>query len=282
MPALQELRLPADPEHYAPLEYHGVMKVPAHNPMSAAKATLGWQLFFEDYLSGDGTRSCASCHVGEHGLTDGLPSAIGAFGLKHDRHTPTLWNIGYHLEEGERTVEERVQHAWRDGLMGANREMEAILKDLNAIAGYRARFRQIFGEKVRKTNVIQALACYVRTLISRDTPFDRWQAGDQTALDRAAKRGLDLFNGKAGCAACHPPPLFTDRRFHEDGGFTTPTLRDIVDTAPYLHDGSVKTLRQAVEVMKKKSRLTEKETADLLEFLKALDETARPERPVLP
>lgn len=313
--------LPADPAHYAPLDGYSEMDLPKDNPMTPEKVALGWQLFFDPRLSGDGKRSCYSCHLNDKGLADGVALNKGAFEKPLSRHTPTLWNIGYHQKwywDGRAdTLERQAKAAWTGVNMGASKP-EEIVRKLNDIPGYRRQFEKVFGGPATPDNVPMALAAYMRTIISRDTPYDRWRRGDRNAMSEAAQRGLKVFE-KAGCANCHSGLLFTDLQFHnvgigmraekpdlgrynqtkndrDRGAFKTPTLRDVVDSAPYFHDGSVATLEEAVKIMAgggienewldranlKKADLTEEEFRDLLEFLKALDEPAALKEPKLP
>jgi cytochrome c peroxidase len=313
--------LPSDPATYAPLKRYEPMKVPADNPMTAEKAALGWQLWFDVRLSGDGKLSCYSCHVNEKGLTDGKALGEGAFGKKLTRSSPTLWNIGYHAEwywDGRsKTLEGQALAAWKGVNMGAAKPEEITAK-LNAIAGYKKQFQKVFGGEATPDNVSKALACYMRTIISQTTPFDRWQAGDEKAVSDAAKRGYAAFQ-KAKCDNCHTGVLFTNQQFHnvgigmkaekpdpgrftvtknekDTGAFKTPTLRDIAESAPYFHDGSVATLEEAVKLMVgggvdnphldkvnlAKADLSDAEVKDLIEFLKTLTETMEIKEPKRP
>jgi len=317
----QVLPLPGDPYDYGPLARYKSMPVPADNPMSPEKAELGRQLWFDARLSGDGKLACYSCHVNEHGLTDGKALGRGAFDKPLTRSSPTLWNIGYHSEfywDGRAaSLEKQALAAWKGVNMGAAKPEEAVAK-LNAIAGYKAQFQKVFGGEATVDNVPKALAAYMRTIVSRDTPYDRWQRGDETAVSAAAKRGFDAFK-KAKCDNCHSGFLLTDQQYHnvgigmqkespdvgrftvtkkdmDRGAFKTPTLRDIGDSAPYFHDGSVATLEEAVKLMVdggienpsldrtnlKKADLTADEVKDLVEFLRSLDEPYKLLKPALP
>lgn len=314
------LPLPSDPSAYAPLEKYAAMSIPEDNPMSPERAALGRQLFFDARLSGDGSLSCYSCHLNDRGLSDGRPTAVGAFRKKLTRNSPTLWNIGYHAElywDGRaKSLEAQTLAAWKGGNMGADPDF--IAAKLNSIDGYRTQFQQVFGQEATPENVPKALACFMRTIISRDTPFDRWQRGDESAVSDAAKRGHEIFK-TAKCDNCHSGFLFTDQQFHnvgigmdaadpdvgrykvtridEDrGAFKTPTLRDVADSAPYFHDGSAATLEEAVKIMVdggidnphldrtnlERADLTADEVHDLMEFLRALDESAELIGPELP
>ena len=300
----------------------GVVPVPADNPTTPEKVALGRQLYYDSRLSADDSRSCYSCHVCENGLTDGKPVAEGALGKKLTRSSPSLWNIAYHTEfywDGRSpSLEKQALAAWTGANMGANAEETAA--KINAIEGYRTQFQRAFGADATPDNVVQAIASYERTyLFCSDTPYDRWQAGDQTAVSDAGKRGASLFVAKAGCGNCHSGSLFTDLKYHnvgigldkpepdlgrhrvtnadvDKGAFKTPTLRDITRSAPYLHDGSVATLKEVVDLMVsggidnpnldrvnlKNTNLTEEEKSDLMEFLKALECPCPLEAPPLP
>ena len=312
--------LPADPSDYAPLPTFEAMSLPEDNPMSEEKAALGRQLYYDKRLSGDGELSCYGCHVCEHGLTDGRPTAIGAFGKQLTRSAPTLWNIGYHQEfywDGRaKTLETQALAAWKGGNMGA--DPDEIVAKLNSIQEYRDQFQKIFQEDATPENVSKALATYMRTIVSRDTPWDRWQEGDDSAVSEAARRGSEVFK-KAKCDNCHSGVLFTDLQYHnigigmdasepdlgrykasqiekDKGAFKTPTLRDISRSAPYFHNGSAATLEEAVDILLdggkpnpyldrtnlEPVKLTSAEKQDLLEFLKSLDQECEFTEPPLP
>jgi cytochrome c peroxidase len=300
----------------------GVVPVPADNPATPEKVALGRQLYYDSRLSADDSRSCYSCHVCENGLTDGKPLAEGALGKKLPRSSPSLWNIAYHTEfywDGRSpSMEKQALAAWTGANMGANAEETAA--KINAIEGYRTQFQQVFGSDATPDNIVQAITSYERTyLFCSDTPYDRWQAGDQGAVSDAAKRGAELFVAKAGCGTCHSGSLFTDLKYHnvgigldkpepdlgrfkvtnadaDRGAFKTPSLRDITKSAPYFHDGSVATLKEAVDLMVsggidnpnidrvnlKNTNLTEEEKADLISFLEALECPCPLEAPSLP
>jgi len=313
--------LPSDPSNYAPLERFEAMKVPADNPMTAEKAALGRQLWFDTRLSGDGKLSCYACHVNEKGLTDGKALGEGAFGKKLTRSAPTLWNVGYHADwywDGRaKALEAQALAAWKGVNMGAAKP-EEITARLNAVAGYKKQFQKVFGADATPENVAKALACYMRTIISQTTAFDKWQKGDDKAVSDSAKRGHEVFK-KAKCDNCHSGALFQDLQYHnlgigmkaatpdlgrfvvtkadkDKGAFKTPTLRDVARSAPYFHDGSVATLEEAVKIMAGggienehldkvnavKTELTDAEFKDLLEFLKSLTETAELKEPKRP
>jgi cytochrome c peroxidase len=305
-----------------PLEGYEEMAVPSENPMSPEKVALGRQLFFDTRLSVDGSRSCYSCHVCEKGLTDGLPKAIGAMNKQLPRSSPTLWNIGYHKEfywDGRSaSLEKQAMAAWKGGNMGVEGKEAEITTKINALQGYRSQFQKIFNSDATPENMMAAISAYERTIIAGNTPWDRWRAGDESAIGEDAKRGWQVFQD-AKCTNCHDGKLLTDLQYHNvgvgmespqpDGGranftkkpedtgaFKTPTLRDIAKSAPYFHDGSVATLEEAVDFMlgggkpnpnldKKnleKRTITKEQRADLLAFLRSLNVDCTLKAPPLP
>jgi cytochrome c peroxidase len=297
--------LPAQLSTYEP------MVIPADNPMTPEKVALGRQLFFDERLSGDGSRSCYSCHVCEKGLTDGLAKAVGAFNKGLPRSSPTLWNIGYHKEfywDGRSpSLEKQAMAAWTGANMGA--KADEIAAKLNALQGYHAQFRNVFNGDATPDNIVKAIAAFERTIISGNTAWDRFQAGDKSALNESAVRGWNIFQA-VKCNNCHDGVLFTDQQYHnvgigmdqkepdpgrfkvtnkpeDTGAFKTPTLRDIAKSAPYFHDGSVATLEEALDLMlaggKANQYLDKKnlqphkpfpdQREDLLNFLRSLSVT---------
>ena len=171
----QATGLPAPPKGF------DAVPTPADNPTTPEKVALGRQLFFDARLSADGSRSCYSCHVCEHGLTDGLPVAQGALGKQLTRSSPTLWNIGYHTEfywDGRSpSLEAQAKAAWTGGNMGAN--AEEIVKTLNSIDGYVSQFQEVFGGAATPDNVVAAISAFERAgLFCGDTAYDRWRGGN--------------------------------------------------------------------------------------------------------
>lgn len=248
-------------------------EVPTDNPMSAAKVALGHKLFFDKRLSGDGSRSCYSCHQNQLGNADGRALALGAGDKELTRNSPTIWNVAYHSAlywDGRApSLEKQMLGAWKGGNMGAGDDLAAKAKEIAAEGGYEAEFRSVFGlaegDDVTPEHVAMAVSAYERTLLCGDSPWDN------NALEGDALAGWELFRGKAACATCHEGPNFSDGKFHNvgiavaEGGdighgkvsgdaahnftFRTPTLRNVSETAPYFHDGSVKELRDAVKRM---------------------------------
>lgn len=305
------LPLPADPGDYAPLDGYEAMQIPEDNPITAEKAALGRQLFFDERLSGDGQLSCYSCHLVEKGLTDGRRVAVGAYGKVLKRASPTLWNIGYHQfwywDGRASTLEAQALAAWKGGNMGA-KDTAPILELIESRPGYVDQFRDVFGGPATEDNVSQALATYMRTLVSTDTALDRYLEGDDEALTASQQRGYEVFK-EIGCSECHAGRLVTDLQFHnvgigldmddpdigrytvtgreqDRGAFKTPTLRDVSKRAPYFHNGVADTLEEAVQLMLqgglptlwmtspklKPVDLTEQDFRSLIDFLLALDQ----------
>ena len=306
----------------AQLATYEAMTIPADNPMTPEKVALGRQLFFDERLSIDGSKSCYSCHVCEKGLTDGLPKAIGPGNKQLPRSSPTLWNIGYHKEfywDGRSpSLEKQAMAAWTGGNMGVGDKAGEIVAKINALEGYKTQFQKVFNSDATAENMMKAISAYERTIISGNTAWDRYRAGDQSAMSESAIRGWNIFQ-TIKCTNCHDGVLFTDQQYHNvgigmdqptpDGGranhtknpadtgaFKTPTLRDIAKSAPYFHDGSAKTLEEAVDIMlaggkpnqylDTKNLQPQKVLPDqreaLLDFLRALSVDCNVTKPPLP
>jgi cytochrome c peroxidase len=285
---------------------------PDDDAYSQAKVDLGRALFFDPILSGSGMRSCASCHNPGLSWGDGLPRAIGENQKPLALRSPTLLNIAWIPVlgwDGKFHDLESVAFTPITGLGNMNRKEEDLLAALQGLAGYRAAFAKAFPEgAITRRHIEEALATFERTIVSGDAPFDHWIAGDETAISEAAERGFDLFSGKAQCAQCHSGWNFTGGAFYDIGAaaendigrgrifanspklqhaFKVPTLRDVTRRAPYMHDGSVATLKQVIDLydtggIDRPSRselirplnLTAQEKSDLLAFLETL--TASP------
>jgi cytochrome c peroxidase len=296
---------------------------PDDNPYSPAKAQLGKQLFFDQRLSGNNDISCAGCHMPEQGWEDGKPVAQSPTGQPQRRHSPTLWNVAwikfFFWDGRSRSLEDQASRpVLAQGEM--NQPMPSLLDELRGIEGYRQGFADAFPDDpaITQENMVKAIATYERTIVQPTTPFDAWVAGHEDAISPAAKRGFELFNGKAKCVNCHGGWNFTKGAFHDIGlaatedkgrgpvigvdaanyAFKAPTLRDIARRAPYMHDGRLATLRQAIEHYEgpfpdrpslsadlQAIDLNDRETEDLIAFLqtlttpKALQGVTRPELP---
>ncbi len=247
----------------------------ADNPVTAAKVELGKQLFFDARLSGSGKMSCSSCHLPEQAFTDGRALSPKDDGKDNTRNSPTMHNVGYldrlYWDGRAKTLEGNVLAAWKAQLSG---KPEEVATRIVGVAAYAAAFQDAFSAPPSEDTITKALASFLRNLRTGDSAFDRWQANKKDAISEKAQKGFDLFTGKAGCLVCHQPPLFTDKLVHnagigmkaekpdvgaagekafndptKTGAFKTPTLRDVGKTAPYFHDGSAKTLAEAVKTM---------------------------------
>lgn len=257
--------------------------VPADNPPTAETIALGRKLFYDVRLSTDDTLSCASCHNPQLDFTDGRRVAEGVHKQQGTRNTPTILDAAYNLAQfwdgRAPSLEEQSGGPIANPIEMAQTH-EACVTKLNRDADYRRQFIAAFGPgpvTIRKAEM--AVASFERTLISGDSPFDRYQfGGDKMAMNAAAIRGLAIFTDKqrGNCSTCHTIEkdyaLFTDGKFHnlgagmnaegdltdlgrynqtksdaDRGAFRTPSLRNVAKTAPYMHDGSKKTLREVVD-----------------------------------
>lgn len=248
---------------------------PVDNPATDAKVVLGKALFFDPRLSHDGNMSCATCHNPSLGWGDGLPTAIGFRSSELARATPTVINAGFNsiqMWDGREPTLESQAMGPMESSHEMNMETPKLLSFLRGNVGYQTLFDEAFpGEEISTTTLSKAIAAYERTIVSNDSPFDRWVRGDEGALTESEVNGFKLFTGKANCAVCHSAPNFTDNGFHNlglasfgdelpdlgrylikplglmKGAFKTPTVREVARTAPYFHDGSAATLEEVVE-----------------------------------
>ncbi|WP_457567410.1 cytochrome-c peroxidase [Desulfurobacterium sp.] len=269
--------------------------IPSNNTMTPARVILGKMLFFESRLSRSNTISCNTCHNISSGGDDNQAVAIGYGWRKSLRNTPTIFNAGYLKIYGwtgkAESLEEIIKMNIQDSVkMNAS---DDVVEKLKAIPEYVALFRKAFpdeGDPVTLDNVAKAIATYVRTLNTFDSPFDRFISGDIQALSDDAKMGMNLFIEK-GCVSCHYGSMFTDNKFHvfkidDDPGryeitgndtdrsaFRTAPLRNVALTAPYFHNGSVNRLDVAVKIMAEKmldEKLNDVEAWRIKTFLESL------------
>jgi len=278
--------------------------VPADNPQSEAKIALGHQLAFDTRLSKNDSISCAGCHLPFAGGGGHTPRAFG-HGGELGRWAPTWVNSAYSTslfwdgraasleEQTGALIDARGNHM---GPISAPPEMAGdvptVVNKLNAIPAYRKAFNKAFGEDATPGNIAKAIAAYERTLVATDSPFQRYVNGDDKAISKAAKRGFDLFRGKALCIECHTAPLMTDNDFHnigvpqvgplaEDegryavtrdkddmGAFKTPTLYNSASLAFFMHDGAMSTMQQVIEHYNKGGDAKNKNQSSLIEPLK--------------
>jgi cytochrome c peroxidase len=286
------------------------MPIPAHNLQTDAKVELGKMLFFDTRLSKGNAISCAFCHNPGTGWADARQFSVGVGGGQGGRQAPTVLNTGHQAVQfwdgRAGSLEEQALGPIQNPIEMAE-TLPGVVKKLKAAPEYKARFREVFGTEVSAEGIARAIAAFERTVVSANSAFDKYQAGNKAAMNEAAVRGLALFVGKSRCALCHNGPNFTDNRFHnlgtpqvgplkEDlgryavtrqdkdrGAFKTPTLRSVALTAPYMHDGVFKTLEEVIEFYNKGGEATpgkdvlmtalnlnDQEKKDLVEFMKAL------------
>lgn len=247
------------------------MEFPTDNEPDAQKIVLGERLFFDPIVSIDSSISCASCHKEVYGFADDVAISPGVEDRLGKRNSPSLWNVGYQpyfmREGGVPTLEMQVLVPVQEhSEMAFN--MVLLAQRLNANTAYKNDFLEAFGDSASAFTITRALAQYERTLIQEPTSFDEYVRGDNGALSIAAKKGFELFYGKAGCDHCHSGPLMTNFGFYNNGTqigpddygraeltldsadfylFKVPSLRKVALTAPYMHDGSLASLRDVLE-----------------------------------
>jgi len=290
---------------------------PTRNAHTAARAELGRTLFFDPRLSKSGSTSCATCHDPNLSWGDGRPLAIGDGKQELGRRTPTILNLAWApalFWDGRSDSLEAQALGPIEAKGEMNMKMAVLVARLRSSAGYRRLFARAYpGEPLAPATVAKAIAAFERGIVSAEAPFDRWVAGDERAIPEDARRGLVLFNEKARCGVCHSGWRFTDDGFYDIGvpttdegrgkltpfieltrfAFKTPTLRNIAQRAPYLHNGSAATLADVIDlydrggIAKRPSLspeikplgLTAVEKSDLLAFLLTLT-SADPRGPV--
>ncbi|MBT8096958.1 MAG: di-heme enzyme, partial [Woeseia sp.] len=283
--------------------------VPVDNPMTAAKVELGRWLFYDTRLSGNKTMACASCHVQALAFTDGRPRSIGATGEIHPRSSMSLVNIAYasRLTWANPLLDRLEDQALTPLLgdnpveMGLGGKADEVAKLLKAEPNYKTLTKEAFSQDddpYSLLNAIRAISAFVRTIVSFDSPYDRYLNGDDSALSDKAIRGMDLFfSERLECFHCHGGFNFTDSTTHANanidrvgyhntglynldgegaypgdntglydmtgerrdmGRFKAPSLRNVAVTSPYMHDGSVATLSDVIDHYERGGRLIEK------------------------
>ena len=283
---------------------------PADNPYSLEKAELGRILYFDPRISADGDVSCATCHDPKFAFTDGAAVSTGIKGQKGGRSAPTVINRAYSLAQfwdgRASTLEMQALGPMVNPIEMGNTHA-GVVKTLRAIPGYRVLFSRAFGnDEITIEQAAKAIATFERTILSGNSPYDRYKAGNKSAMTASQIRGMKIYFDKAKCDQCHEGVNFTSNMYanlgvgsdkpkpdegryavtkdpKDWGVFKTPTLREIEHTAPYMHDGSLKTLDEVVEFYNKggqpnknlddrmkKLNLTEGDKQDLVAFLKAL------------
>ncbi|MGC2458449.1 MAG: cytochrome c peroxidase [Gallionellaceae bacterium] len=290
--------------------------VPADNPQTAAKVKLGHKLAFDNRLSKNDSMNCTSCHLPATGGGGPTPRAFG-HGGELGRWAPSWVNAGYYtslfwdgrassLEEQTGALPGHMGPISAPGEMGGN--LDEIVAKLNAIPAYKTEFNAVFGTDATPVAIAQAIAAYERTLVASQSPFQRYVNGDAKALSASAKRGFEVFRGKAACITCHAPPTLTDNKFHnlsvpaagpmaddpgrfavtnndaDKGAFKTPSLYNSAAFAFFMHDGVFSRMSQVIDHYNKGGdpknknqdslifplNLSAGEQADLIAFLDSL------------
>ena len=292
-----------------------VAPAPADNPTTPEKVELGRALYFDPRFSSTGTVSCNSCHNVMLGGDDNRPNSMGVHGKTGGRSSPTVWNSAFASSQfwdgRAATLEEQAKGPVVNPVEMGMSDLEKTMDRVRAIPGYRPLFEAAFGKDKPMTvdNAAKAVAAYERTLITPNSPYDRYVKGDKKALTDQQVRGMNTF-ASVGCTSCHSGaafsgpsmpagtgffmkfPTFADNAYvqqyklRDDKGrfevtrndadkhlFKVPTLRNIALTAPYFHNGAVPTLEEAVKVMGKtqlNQDLSAEQVADITAFLKGL------------
>lgn len=290
--------------------------IPKDNPQSKDKIALGQQLVFDIRLSKGDSISCAHCHVPAAGGGGPTPRAFG-HGGELGRWAPSWINSAYYtslfwdgrassLEEQTGALPGKMGPITAPPEMGA--EIEDVVVKLNSVPEYKRQFNKVFGKDVTPENIAKAIASFERTLIAYDSPFQKYVNGDKKAISPAAKRGFELFKGKAACITCHTPPNLSDNMFHnigvpqagplkedlgryevtkdnnDKGKFKTPTLYNSASLSFHMHDGAFRSIEEVVEHYNKGGNpndpnqdslifplnLTSAEKGDLIAFLRSL------------
>lgn len=285
--------------------------IPANNPLSKAKIDLGKLLYFDPRMSKDNTVSCATCHNPYHGFADPAPTSKGVGHALGTRNSPTVINRLFsqlQFWDGRAAdLEEQAKGPLTNPVEMAMPAHDVVVKNINSVRGYKPLFVEAFGDQsITIDRIAQAIAAYERTVVAGNSPYDRYLAGQTDALSTSATRGMGVFLGKGRCITCHSGFNFTDEKYHnlgvgmaaskadlgrfeiskqetDKGAFKTPGLRNIAESAPYMHDGSEGTLRQVMQLYNRGGEknpwlsplmqplnLTEQEIDDLVAFMHAL------------
>jgi cytochrome c peroxidase len=199
--------------------------VPPENPVTPEKVELGRKLYFDRRLSKDATVSCATCHDPAKGFSDGKKVSEGIGGRKGTRNAPTVLNAVFNefqfWDGRAASLEEQAKGPMTNPVEMGMASHDEVVKVVRAVPEYAAAFQGVFGREATIDDVVAAIATFERTAVSGDSPFDRFMAGDRSALSESALRGWALWNGKARCNTCHPfgsaTPNFSDNKFHNIG-----------------------------------------------------------------
>ena len=292
------------------------------DPPTPHRVRLGRWLFFDKRLSADNTIACATCHRPQNAFSEPTPVSTGIDGQQGGRKAPSFTNqawasLPHFFWDGRASsLEAQAGGPMINPIEMGNKNHDVVVARIAAIKGYAKYFAEAFGsEEITIERITKAIADYERTRMSGNSPWDRFMAGDKTALSEQAQKGRVLFFGNAFCNNCHKGPNLTDSEFHnlgvgwdaesksfdddgrflvtgiekDKGAFKTPSLRDVSKRAPYMHDGSTKTLVEVVELYSKggvpnphldrkidrrfaeQLDFTKTQVAELVAFMKALD-----------
>ena len=280
------------------------------DPTDMNMIALGRKLFFDKDLSRDRNINCGTCHDPQKNFTDGRVHSVSRR-EERERHTPTVLNVVYDNVfgwEGRATSLEEQVLVHLISPSGNYGDEKKVVRYVSESPDYREKFQEVFGQEPSIETVAVSISAFLKTLTTPDSRFDQYMKGNTDALTQEEKRGLILFVGKASCTQCHQGRNFTDNQFHnlgvgqeegvpEDQGryrvtriekdryaFKTPGLRNISETGPFMHDGSIKTLREVIEFYDygggcgvegispklQSLNLTDSEIDDLIAFLKTL------------
>jgi cytochrome c peroxidase len=281
---------------------------PTDNPTTPAKVELGKMLYHDPRLSSTGTVSCSSCHNTMLGGEDNRPNSMGVNGQTGGRSAPTVWNAAFNKVQfwdgRAESLEAQAAGPVTNPIEMGMKSWDEVVVRLNTIEGYKKAFEAAFGgNAISKDTATKAIAAYERTLITPNSPYDKYTSGDKSAMTDQQVRGMNKV-AELGCTSCHSGPAFNGPgmfqkfpvnsngmyqakyHFNKDLGlaevtkksedehmFKVPTLRNIALTAPYFHNGAVKTLDEAVKVMGKlqlNKDLSNEEIDDIVAFLNAL------------
>jgi cytochrome c peroxidase len=271
---------------------------PAAASVEETRIALGMRLFFEPKLAGNQRMACAQCHMPKRGFSNGQATAAGITGARGRRNTPTVYALAggksFFWDGRAATLEEQALGPIENPIE-MNAKLEDVLARLEAMPYYHKRFREVFGTPPTAAGLAAAIASFERAIKLMPSAYERWQAGDAAALTPSQQRGQRLFAGKARCASCHTGARLTDDQFHvtgwgldqpepdlgrfavthvaaDRGAFKTPTLQNVAESAPYMHDGSLPTLGAVVDFFDKKDSLglSGEEKADLVAFMQGL------------
>lgn len=294
------------------------IEYPDDDAPSQPEVELGKILFFDTRLSINQNQSCATCHNPDLGFGDGVAAGSGTMGSALGRNTPHIYNLAWgtiFMWDGRKATLEDQALGPIEAVGEMNMPLAQLLPRLNAVPFYQKQFKEVYGSStITKETLGKAIAAFERTIISDNSSFDKYIAGNKNAMSPEAIRGLALFETKANCVSCHDGANFTDDSFHNIGikgndqgrdaimsspgmigAFKTPGLRNTLLTAPYMHDGSLASLEEVVrfynrggDSAKHRSKLimplnlNELEIQELVAFLGALTDPVIIERPNIP